>query len=55
MLCSNLGDEDSGSDMLVVPTERVVELSGAEGLPIDLNVVEIFGVFCCSLKPSCTP
>lgn len=51
----DLGEKDSGSDVLVIPTEGVVELSGAEGLSIDLNVVEIFGVFCGSLKPSSTP
>nr|GMC91062.1 Os01g0313050 [Ipomoea batatas] len=50
-----LGKQDSCSDMLVVPTKRVISLCCAQGLPISPNVVEIRNVLGRLVQPSSSP
>lgn len=52
---SDLGEEDSCTDMLVIPPERVVVISSSESLPIDLDIFEEDRVPRGLKKPSSSP
>lgn len=51
----DLGEKNSCSNMLVIPSECVIELRGAENLAIRLNVAQVGWVLGGLVQPSSSP
>lgn len=52
---SNLGKENPGSNMLVIPSESIVKLCCSQNLAINLNVAEVGWVSCSFMQPGSSP